>query len=178
MNRIACFGEWAKQTVFKELLGDESRFAVRDEHSIVFKQGSYGYDTPYAGLLPLKRHFFHVIGNLKGEGEEFKCAEFIANQLDGVESWVRNVERKPTSFWLQTSSDKFYPDFLVKMSGGGLIAVEYKGEHIADNADSREKKRIGDLWERRSNGRCAFAWVETTRDWTSIKNAVKRCGGA
>ena len=115
-----------------------------------------------------------MVGNLKGEGEEFKCAEYIANRLEGVETWVRNVERKPTSFWLQTSSDKFYPDFLVKATNGAWIAVEYKGAHIANNADSREKKRIGELWERRSGGKCAFAWVEG-KNWAAVADAVRRC---
>src|SRR5690606_11452559 len=68
----------AKQRVFEELFADESAFAVRDEHSIVLEQGRYAYDFPYAGFIPLKRHFFPAIGNLKNSGEEFECAEFIA----------------------------------------------------------------------------------------------------
>src|SRR5690606_27192744 len=90
----------AKQRVFDGLFDDDSGFAVRDEHAVVLEQGRYAYDYPYSGLLSLKRHFFPVIGNLNSSGEEFECAEFIANQLEGVEWWVRNVERKPTSFWL------------------------------------------------------------------------------
>lgn len=88
----------AKQQVFQSLLADESLFSVKDEHAIVLKQGRYAYDFPYTGLLPLKRHFFPVIGNLKPGGEEFDCAEFIANDLDGVDWWVRNVEKKPHRF--------------------------------------------------------------------------------
>ena len=121
--------------------------------------------------MPLRRHFFPVIGDLKSAGEEFECAEFIANQLAGVDWWVRNVERKSNSFWLQTASDRFYPDFLVQMTGGPLLAVEYKGAHLANNGDSREKQRIGALWARRSDGRCRFAWVEN-RDWRSITDAL------
>lgn len=162
----------AKQQVFQELFDDEQHFEVRDEHAVVFEQGRYGYDTPYTGLLPLARHFFPVIGNLKSSGEEFECAEFIANELDDVEWWVRNVERKPGSFWLQTASDRFYPDFVVRMKSGLTLAIEYKGAHIADTADSREKQRIGELWARRSNGSCGFVWVES-RNWQAIKNAVK-----
>ncbi|WP_423758915.1 DEAD/DEAH box helicase [Burkholderia sp. NLJ2] len=162
----------AKQTVFDELFGDESKFEIRDEHFVVFEQGRYAYDTPYTGLLPLKRHFFRVIGNLKSNGEEFECAEFIANQFDDVEWWVRNVEQKHSSFWLQTASDKFYPDFIVKMKSGVIIAVEYKGAHIADGRDSDEKRRIGELWARRSGGRCRFVWVEN-KNWQAIKDAVK-----
>jgi type III restriction enzyme len=161
-----------KQQVFAGLFHDESRFDVRDEHSIVFEQGRYAYDFPYTGIMKLKRHFFPVIGNLKNSGEELECAELIANQLDNVEWWVRNVEKKVSSFWLQTASDRFYPDFIVRLTNGVTLAIEYKGLHIADTRDSREKKQIGELWERRSNGRCRFVWVEN-RNWQALKDAVK-----
>lgn len=163
----------AKQQVFDGLFSDELKFEVRDECAVVFEQGRYGYDVPYTGMFTLKRHFFPVVGNLKSSGEEFECAEFIANQLDSVEWWVRNVERKTSSFWLQTASDKFYPDFIVRMKSGITIAVEYKGGHISESRDSVEKKLIGELWERRSNGRCKFAWVEN-KNWQAILDAVSR----
>lgn len=172
-RKLAAGLRQAKQKVFDALLDDESRFEVSDEEALVIRQGRYAYDTPYTGLIPLKRHFFPVIGNLKDRGEEFDCAEFIANELPGVAWWIRNVERKSTSFGLQTASDRFYPDFLIGLEQGGIVAVEYKGSHIADNADSREKKRIGELWERRGR-HCAFAWVER-RDWSAIRDAVARC---
>lgn len=161
----------AKQQVFDDLFTDEDKFSIRDEHAVTFEQGRYGYDTPYTGLLPLKRHFFPVIGNLKPSGEEFNCAEYIANQLEGVDWWVRNVEKKPNSLWLQTASDKFYPDFVIKMKNGLIIAVEYKGSHLADGRDSNEKKKIGELWARRSNGTCRFVWVEKGQ-FELIKSAV------
>jgi type III restriction enzyme len=161
----------AKQRVFHGLFADESRFDVRDEFNIVFEQGRYAYDFPYAGVFRLKRHFFPVIGNLKSLGEEFECAQVIAHELPNVEWWVRNVERKPGSFWLQTSSDRFYPDFIVRLYSGVTLAVEYKGAHIADSRDSKEKKQIGELWERRSEGKCKFVWVED-RDWQTLKDSV------
>lgn len=161
----------AKQQVFDGLFAEPGAFSLRDEHALTFELGRYGYDFPYAGLLPLKRHFFPVIGNLKGSGEEFDCAEYIANQLPGVDWWVRNVEKKPHSFWLQTASDKFYPDFIVKMQSGLTLAIEYKGSHIADGRDSNEKKRIGQLWAKRSNGRCGFVWVEKEQ-WHLIAEAA------
>lgn len=173
-RKLAAGLKLAKQMEFDSLLADESRFEVSVDKALLIRQGRYAYDTPYAGLVPLKRHFFPVIGNLKDRGEEFDCAEYIANQLPGVSWWIRNVERKPTSFWLQTASDRFYPDFLVGLRGGGIIAAEYKGSHIADSAESREKRRIGELWERRGRN-CAFAWVER-RDWSAIKDAVARVG--
>lgn len=112
--------------------------------------------------------------HLKSEGEEFDCAQFIANEMDSVESWVRNVERKPSSFSLPTSSDRFYPDFLIRLDNGGIVAAEYKGAHLATGRDAGEKKRIGELWERRSSGRCTFAWVEN-QSWAAITAAAGRC---
>jgi type III restriction enzyme len=166
----------AKQRVFDGLFTDEEKFEIRDEHAIVFEQGRYGYDSIYTGLIHLKNHFFAVIGNLKSTGEEFECAEYIAHQMEGVEWWVRNVEKKPTSFWLQTASDKFYPDFVVKLTSGIILAIEYKGQDRSienGNRDSIEKKRIGDLWAKRSNGTCGFVWVEN-RNWQALKDAVAK----
>ncbi|MGI2122763.1 DEAD/DEAH box helicase [Shewanella baltica] len=168
----------AKQRVFDDLFADESKFEVRDEHSIVLEQGRYGYDSIYTGLIHLKKHFFPVIGNLKSTGEEFECAEYIAHQMEGVEWWVRNVERKPTSFWLQTASDKFYPDFVVKLTSGVILAIEYKGQDRSvqnGNRDSIEKNRIGELWAKRSNGKCGFVWVEN-KNWQTLINAVNAYG--
>ena len=162
----------AKQRVFDGLFADESRFEIRDEFNVVFEQGRYAYDLPYAGMFRLKRHFFPAIGNLKSLGEEFDCAQEIANHLPNVEWWVRNVERKPGSFWLQTASDKFYPDFIDRLYSGVTLAVEYKGAHIADSRDSKEKKQIGELWARRSSGKCRFVWVEN-RNWRALKGAVQ-----
>lgn len=158
------------------LLGDEARLSVGDDLQRVLSSGRYAWDWQYSGFTTLKRHFFPQIGNLKSEGEEFRCAEFIANGMAGVDCWIRNVERKPSSFSLPTSSDRFYPDFLIRTELGGIIAAEYKGKHIATGDDSKEKKRIGELWERRSAGRCAFAWVEN-QDWSSLEAAVLRLAG-
>lgn len=168
----------AKQRVFDSLFANEEKFEIRDEHAIVFEQGRYGYDNIYTGFIPLKKHFFAVIGNLKNTGEEFECAEYIAHQMEGVEWWVRNVEKKPTSFWLQTASDKFYPDFVVKLTSGVILAIEYKGQDRSigiGNRDSIEKKRIGDLWAKRSGGTCGFVWVEN-RDWQALKDAAVKYG--
>lgn len=166
----------AKQR-FLALLGDEPQLSADDRLQRVFSTGRYAWDSQYNGFIALKRHFFPQIGNLKSTGEEFQCAQFIANEMGGVRDWIRNVERKPGSFSLPTSSDRFYPDFLIRLANGGIIAAEYKGEHIATNKDSDEKKRIGELWERRSGGSCAFAWVEQ-KNWATLKEAALRCKGA
>lgn len=160
---------------FLALLGDEAHLSADTTMERVFSAGHYAWDWQYNGFVRLKRHFYPQIGNLKSDGEEFRCAEYIANHMQGVRDWIRNVEKKPSSFSLPTSSDRFYPDFLIRLDTGGIIAAEYKGAHLATGKDSEEKQRIGELWERRSGGHCAFAWVEK-EDWATLDRVAKRCG--
>ena len=74
--------------------------------------------------------------------------------------WIRNVARHPNSFWLPTATDKFYPDFVALLKDGRLLVVEYKGAHIAEGSDTAEKRTIGALWERESNGKGLFMVAE------------------
>jgi type III restriction enzyme len=161
-----------KQQTFAEMLNDDSQFLVNDEHTVEFKQGCYPANTQYTGFVKLKRHFFPIIGNLKNKGEEFDCAMFIANDLEGVDWWVRNIERQPTSFRLHTSSDWFYPDFVIKMQSGLILVVEYKGENLLTTDDSKEKRFIGELWAKRSNGKCRFVMASKHDYKEAIRKAA------
>ncbi len=157
---------------FLALLGDESRLTATDRLQCVFQAGRYAWDWQYTGFIALPKHFFPVIGNLKPQGEEFECANFIANTLGGVRDWVRNVERKAGAFSLPTSKHRFYPDFLVRMDDGRVLVVEYKGADRYDQPDQTEKRRIGELWARRAGDRYRFV-MPSDCDWSMIRSAVE-----
>ncbi|MGB8377399.1 MAG: DEAD/DEAH box helicase family protein, partial [Rhodanobacteraceae bacterium] len=157
---------------FLGLLTDEERISADDRLQCIFQQGRYAWDFQYSGFVALRRHFFAQIGNLKAEGEEFECAEFIANQLDGLRWWVRNVERKPGAFSLPTSRYRFYPDFVCQMEDDRILVVEYKGADRYGAPEQKEKRDIGELWARRSNGRCVFV-MPKQRDFAAIRNATR-----
>ncbi len=55
---------------------------------------------------------------------------------------------------------RFYPDFVAELTDGRILVVEYKGEHIADSADTREKRNLGALWEEKSGGKGLFLMAE------------------
>ncbi len=83
--------------------------------------------------------------------------------------WVRNLERQEEfSFWLQTASDKFYPDFVCKLTGDRFLVVEYKGADRWSNDDSKEKRRLGELWALKSAGRCLFI-MPKGKDFDAIR---------
>ena len=77
-------------------------------------------------------------------------------------------------FWLPTSIDKFYPDFVVQLKDSRILVVEYKGSHIADTPDTKEKDIIGQIWAERSKGRCLFKMVVKENYQTEIQSATKR----
>jgi len=130
----------------------------------------YVYSKAYRGRYEFKKHYYPEIGDMEPQGEEFECAQFI-DQLDEVEFWVRNPVRRPGhSFWLQTSTDKFYPDFVCKLKDGRVLVIEYKGGHLW-NEDSKEKKTLGELWAMRSDGNCLFV-MPTEKDYTAVQRVI------
>ena len=134
----------------------ETPVVVSPAHCFSFDAHRYPYNTRYAGAYQFQKHYYPHVGELKAEGEEFRCAQFI-DTLPQIKYWVRNLERQPlSSFWLQTLTDKFYPDFVCLLTDGRYLVVEYKGEHLWSADDASEKREIGELWEARSNSQCLF----------------------
>ncbi|MBP6507903.1 MAG: DEAD/DEAH box helicase family protein [Opitutaceae bacterium] len=120
-----------------------------------------------------KKHYHRQVGELGDKGEEFECALFL-DQLTEVETWVRNLERQPErSFWLPTATDRFYPDFVCKLKDGRILVLEYKGADRWSNDDSKEKRRLGELWANRSGGSCLFA-MPKAKDFAVITSLVRK----
>lgn len=93
---------------------------------------------------------------MKASGEEFDCAVVIES-LDEVKHWVRNlVRRENASFSLPLTHANFYPDFIVELVDGRILVIEYKGEAYKTNDDSAEKRAVGELWAKNSDGKCLF----------------------
>lgn len=134
-------------------------------YSFHYQAGQYPARLLYQGSYEFSKHFYPVIHDLREKtqagqvAEEFRCAQAI-DRHPQVEHWVRNIERQDKfSFWLPTSTDYFYPDFMAELVGGRVLAVEYKGEPYRTNDDSREKRQVGDRWEQSSGGRCLFLFA-------------------
>lgn len=101
------------------------------------------------------------------DGEEFQCAKAIDTNKN-VKYWIRNVARHPNSFWLPTSTDKFYPDFVALLNDGRILIIEYKGAHLIDSADTKEKAAIGALWEEKTKGRGLFLIAEMNKGGLTV----------
>lgn len=116
----------------------------------VFRDGMFDGVKPYRGRRRFNKHFLPVVPDFDGaDGEEVDCAAAL-DSLQAVRFWSRNVANHPNAFWLQTSKERTYPDFVAQLTDDRIFVVEYKGEHLW--ADSEEKRAIGMAWERAGGG--------------------------
>jgi type III restriction enzyme len=136
---------------------------------------------PSTARYRFRKHYYPLPGELKEDiaAEETACAIEV-DRLEEVRRWVRNLERQPdASFWLPTSTDRFYPDLIAELDDGRLFVVEYKGSDRYSNDDSREKRDIGAVWAAASDGRCVFAMVTDAAEagvsvQAQLRQALKR----
>ena len=170
---IAKHRDIREATAFERALFPQSglEFQTSADVELVFDESRYGYNQPYKGGTEFKKHLFRVIGDLETTGEEHECAIAIERNPH-IKAWVRNTSKQPHSFWLQTSSDKFFPDFVALLNDGRVMVIEYKGAPYFTNDDSKEKRLIGDLWADRSGGKCLFLMIEK-KEFARIEWATK-----
>ena len=157
-EKIAEYRKQVRLSSYQALLLPDSPTPVVVTPEVCFSYPiwEYPYNTRYDGAYQFDKHYHPVVGDLKAQGEEFDCARYLDSH-PLVKYWVRNLERRSShSFWLQTSTDKFYPDFVCLLEDGRHLVVEYKGEDRWSNEDSIEKRDIGAVWEARSGGNCLF----------------------
>jgi len=167
--RKQAVGKAFQQTLF----GDDAaaRVAVSDLYAFDFHPQAYAPSRDYDGRFghfDFRKHFYGRMGDFDSR-EEFECACWLDMQAQKgrIQFWVRNlVRREGSSFFLQKANGRFYPDFLCKLPGDVMLAVEYKG---ADRwTDAEDDRVIGGLWAGLSAGRCRFVMVKD-RQWDSIE---------
>ena len=49
---------------------------------------------------------------------------------------------------------------MAKLTHGKVLAIEYKGLNLSTSDDTKEKERLGKLWELKSGGQCFFEMVK------------------
>ncbi|PNS08420.1 DEAD/DEAH box helicase [Solilutibacter silvestris] len=118
----------------------------------------------YRGAYRFRKHYYPIPGDLDWKthggkvGEEFECAQQI-DMLDEVEFWVRNLVHA-SQFWMPTARQRTYPDFVAKLKDGRLLVVEYKGGDRFSSDQEKEKRMVGELWAKRSNGKGLYLMTQ------------------
>ena len=184
-DKIGAIRQQERKSVYQQrLFTPEAKVEVSfgDAYAFSFKAGMYQDQRRYRGRWKPHKHFLgpDLVPVFDGadDGEEVRCAQAL-DSLPSVKYWIRNVARHPESFWLPTATDKFYPDFAAMLNDGRLLVVEYKGAHIADGADTAEKRTIGELWQRQSEGKGLFIVVERLLNGRNVyQQLIEKTGTA
>lgn len=144
----------AKKAYQQFLFEPEARADVSFEQAFEFKDGMYDGQKPYRGKFKFKKHFIEIVPELDGkdDGEETQCALMIES-LPEVKHWLRNIANHPASFRLPLAQGWTYPDFVAELNDGRLLVVEYKGAHLLSDPETKEKRLVGELWERKMDGK-------------------------
>lgn len=159
----------ARQKGFQQALfggGVELVTSASPDHAFRYPpdMALYPARSYYQGAYRFRKHYYPVPGDLSWKtargtiGEEFECAQQI-DLLDEVEFWVRNLVHQ-TQFWMPTSRMRTYPDFVAKLKDGRLFVVEYKGGDRFSSDEEREKRLVGELWQKRSGGKGIYLMAQ------------------
>ena len=164
----------AASRAFRQLVLDGGWQVAPDwAHPHVFEPGAYPAPagSRYGGRYDFPKHFYPVIADLKDGGEEFLCAQLI-DMHPKVKHWVRNLVGAPAGFGLPTSRHWFYADFVAELVDGRVGLLEYKGAHLANDPGELEKRQVGELWARASDGRAVFGWLMHTQQGLSLSQQL------
>jgi type III restriction enzyme len=172
LSKIAAARQQAKNTSFS-LFEREARKTLDFKTGFSFSAGMYDHLPMYRGAYKFKKHY---LGNAKipddFNNEELECAKAIDEEPE-VEFWLRNVDRQPLSFRLPTSTDWFYPDFLARLCDGRMLVVEYKGENLVSNDDTKEKANIGEIWAKLAKGKALFMLATIRKGGKSLAEQIR-----
>ncbi len=164
----------AAKTQFRQLVLEQTWEIAADwKRPMLFERNRYPVPTGsrYSGKYQFNKHFYPVLADLKDGGEEFACAQLLDNHAH-VEQWVRNLDTPPCGFVLATSKGRFFPDFVAQLKDGRMAVVEYKGAHLLTLPYEIEKRQVGELWAKVSNGKCLFGQIVLHRDGLNMKQQL------
>jgi type III restriction enzyme len=136
----------------KTLFASDTKVQTNFNYNIDFTGKYYMPTTAYMGTA-FNKHYFAQVGDMNKE--EVECARLI-DSLPNVKYWIRNIEKHLYSFYIPMATSNFYPDFVALLNDDRILVVEYKGEHLVTNDDSKNKDTIGQLWAKSSKGKCLF----------------------
>ncbi len=163
--RVGDLKDKAAKSHFRQLVLEEAWDIEPDwSRPLVFEANRYPVPagSRYSGRYQFNKHFYPVQAELKDGGEEFFCAQLLDNHAK-VKHRVRNLTTAPCGFGLATSKGHFYPDFVAELQDGRIAVVEYKGAHLVNDPYEIENRQIGELWARKSQGKCLFGQITKDR---------------
>lgn len=161
--------EQARREAFEAFVlpGCGSPLVVMPDVCFVYPQDPPAGFTPGEGLQGYQKYLYARLSGPEKSGPEHDCAAWLdVHPL--VEVWVRNLPGdEEHAFWLPIAGGRYYPTFTGRLVDGRIFAVEVTAEEGWMSAGSKERRLVGEVWDRQSNGKCLFVMARGT-DWGAI----------
>lgn len=176
--KIAGYRDMAKRGAYQtSLFANNAPVEASFDYGFNFPPDRYPAKWFYRGNFRFAKHYYGAdrVGELKDQGEEFECARALDMNPD-VRFWVRNdlSSRPPTAVRLPLAAGWTYPDFVALLNDGRTLIVEYKGAHLINDPDTKQKDNIGQLWETTSQKKALFLMAENIKDGLNVSDQIKR----
>lgn len=173
-QRLNTHRDTRTQAVFESVLRD-GRLRLGQE-GFTFRHGMFAdvRTQPRDGYA-WSKHFLGPDRIPAFDGKSLGDEVLAARDVDShpaVQYWARNPSQHRESFRLPLSQNNFYPDFVAKLIDGRLAVIEYKGEHLADGSDTREKVAVGRAWEAVMQGRGVFVLLEKQSEAGNVREQL------
>lgn len=137
----------SKKQSFKKLF-EKDTFTINNQDTFVFTSNNYIPNPDYRSKN-FKKHKYENVHKFDSI-EEYEVALYI-DKMPNVTTWIRNIDSDTiNSFWIQTATGKFYPDFIINFDNGKTVVAEYKGKVYIPEYEIT-KKPIGNVWGTLSN---------------------------
>jgi len=169
----------AEKAYQQHLFAPEAKPDVSFVQPFEFIDGMYDGQKPYRGKFKFKKHYLEVVPEIDGGdgGEEFQCAMALES-LPEMKHWLRNIAKHPASFRLPLAQGWTYPDFVAELTDGRFLVVEYKGAHLLNDPETREKRLIGELWEKKMAGKGLYIMAVKDDEGKDVRaQLIDKVGG-
>lgn len=122
--------------------------------------------TPINTSIPISKSLYEKEDKLNGFEQDMIMS---ISALDNVVFWHKNLNRGK-GFFINGYSNNHYPDFIILTEKGNLLVIETKGDD-RDNDDSRDKTKLGKIWESKAGEKFKYFMVFQTKIVPDCYNA-------
>lgn len=138
----------------------EEQFEKMIEQGIIVCEENYKFKneiSPINRISSITKSLYMEEENINNF--EYRLITEIAS-LDNVKWWHRNIDKKEFCI---NGFINHYPDFIVMMKSGKIVLIEAKGDHL-ENAESRQKLKLGRVWQHNSDNKYRYYMVFESKD--------------
>ena len=147
----------------------KEQFIRHLDSNSIYIRGNFGFPetiTPIDPSTPISKSLYEAEDKMNG----FEQSMIMdISSLENINFWHRNFTRGK-GFYINGYDSNHYPDFILHTIKGNVILIETKGDD-RDNDDSREKNRLGKLWEQKAGDSFKYFMVFQTKAVDGCYNA-------